>query len=128
MRTVVRSLALATVMLLVSGPLATLAVAQQPAQQPDLFQEAIKASSGTTESETLAYDVGAGAANVVFVPGKAITCAMGVVMGGGLLALTLGAAYKSATAVAREVCGGKWYLQGDDLKGTDSIPGSGERP
>ncbi len=118
--TMVRSIALAAVVsMLVSGPLATSAVAQQPAQQLDLFQEAVKASSGTTESETTAYHASAAAANVVFVPGKAITCAMGVVVGGGLLALTLGTGYKGATAFAKEGCGGKWYLKGDDLKGTD---------
>ena len=91
MRLLVRSIALAAVVsLLASGPLATFAVAQQPAPQPDLFQEAIKGGSRTMESETTAYDIGAGIANLAYVPGKAVTCAMGVVAGGALLAFSIG--------------------------------------
>ncbi len=63
MKIVGRSIAMAIVLtLLFTGPLATFAAAQQPAQppQPGLMQETVK----TTESDKTADDVGAGFANL----------------------------------------------------------------
>src|SRR5713226_7389474 len=70
---------------------------------------------------------GAAVANVVHIPGKALLCGLGVVVGGGLLILTLGAAYKGAAAFGKEGCGGKWVLTPSDLRGTDFLLGSAER-
>ena len=121
MKIVGRSIAMAVVLtLLFTGPLATFAAAQQPAQppQPSLMQEAVKA----TESDTTGYDVGAGFANVFYVPGKVFVCGLGILAGTGLLALTFGSAYKAAAAASREGCGGKWVLRGDDLRPDPVMP------
>lgn len=127
MKIVARSIALAVVLsMFLSGPLATLAVAQQPTQpQPDLMQEAVKASAVQAETDTTGYDVGAGFANMFYVPGKFIVCGLGVAVGGALLAVTFGTAYKAAAAVGKEGCGGKWVLRGDDLRPT--VPDTSER-
>lgn len=125
MKIVARSVALAVALsLLFSGPLATFAVAQQP-PQPDLMQEALKATAAGAEPSA-AYDVGAGVVNVFYVPGKVITCGAGAVVGVALLALTFGTGYKAAVAFGREGCGGKWAVTGEDLR-TSEWFGAGER-
>jgi hypothetical protein len=103
--------------LLLGGPLATLAAAQQPAQPPapDLFQESLKAERASTQQSGV-YDAGAVVTNVFLVPGRAITCGIGAVLGVGVLALTLGSGYRAASAVWHEGCGGKWAVTGDDLR------------
>lgn len=118
---VVRSIALTLVLSLLSGPLGTLAYAQQPAaQQPDLMQDALK-TPNPSHSGKGAYDVGAGLANVAYVPGKALVCGLGVVAGVALLVLTVGSGYKAAAAAGEEGCGGKWVLKGDDLRPVQAI-------
>ncbi len=115
MRLLARSIAVAVVLsLVVSGPLAPLAAAQQPAQ-PDLMQEAVKTTQ-RTESGSAAYDVGAGLANVAYIPGKAFVCGLGVMAGTVLLLISLGSGYRAAAAAGEEGCGGKWVLTGDDLR------------
>jgi len=131
-RTRVLSALLVTVLL--GGPLATVVGAQQPAPPPapsaqppapDLFQESLKAERASGGSG--AYAVGAVVTNIFLVPGRAFTCALGGVVGVGVLALTLGTGYHAAAAVWHEGCGGKWVVSGDDLRpdatggrGTDS--------
>jgi len=117
MKIVARPIALAVVLsLALAGPLAPLASAQQPAEpKPDVMQEAMKASA-RTDPDKGAYDVGAGVANVFYVPGKVALCGMSGVFSAVLLAVTFGNAYKEAAGVAREGCGGKWTLVGDDLR------------
>ena len=164
MRIIIRSIALSLVLSLLSGPLGTLAYAQQPAAQPPaeqspvaqqpaapppadqspaaqqpaaqppaaeqavaqqpaaqppaLMQETLKMASQPSDPWKTAYDVGAGLANVAYVPGKMIVCGLGAVAGVALLLLTLGSAYKAAAAAGEEGCGGKWVLTGDDLRPT----------
>lgn len=114
----VRLVALAVAFALgLGGPLIPVAGAQQPsqpAQQPDLFKEALKASE--PEEASMAYDIGAGVVNVVAIPGKAALCAMGGIVSAGLLIVTFGTAYRAAAGVVREGCGGKWIVTGDDLR------------
>ena len=81
-----------------------------------------------SESSTAWYVLGATIANVVFIPGKAVTCVLGMLVGGGLLLVTLGAGYKGSVAFAKEGCGGRWALKANDLRGTEWVLGSGERP
>src|SRR5689334_16519590 len=111
---------------LLGGPLASVAGAQQPAPQqpapqqapsgqppaPDLFQESLKAERAST-GQSSSYDAAAIATDVFLVPGRAITCALGAVVGVGVLALTLGTQYKAASAVWNEGCGGKWTVNGE---------------
>ena len=63
---------------LLAGPLTSRALAQQPAQpaKPELLPETLKPSD-QTPSRIDAYDVGAGVANVVAIPGKAVLCTVG---------------------------------------------------
>jgi hypothetical protein len=109
-----------------AGPLAPLAHAQQPAQpaessppaqptQPDLFQETLKAQRGSDRSQGL-YNAEAAVVNIFLVPGRAITCAAGTIVGVGLLAISFGSGYRTATAMFHEGCGGKWFVKGDDLR------------
>jgi hypothetical protein len=119
MTTAIRLVTLTLILSLTAGgPLAP-ALAQQPAQsapemQPDLFQERMKAARGAERNE-VAYNIGAGVANVFMVPGRVITCALGTVVGIAVLAVTLGSGYKAAAAAGQEGCGGKWIVTGEDL-------------
>src|ERR1041384_4614153 len=72
-----RLISLLLVTVLLGGPLASLAGAQQPAQPPapDLFQESLKAERSTSQQSS-AYDAGAIVTNVFLVPGRAITCGL----------------------------------------------------
>jgi hypothetical protein len=110
--------------LLLAGPLAPIAGAQQPTQPaPDLFQEQLKAQKEADRSRG-AYEAGAVAVNIFLVPGRAITCMLGGVVGVAALAATLGTGYRFASAAVHEGCGGKWIVTGDDLR-PDSRVGSG---
>ncbi|MBI2494188.1 MAG: hypothetical protein HYV94_19095 [Candidatus Rokubacteria bacterium] len=116
MRTWLGSIALTVaVSLLLGGPLAPVVSAQQPAPQADLMQEALKASA-RADADTIAYDIGAGVANAFVVPGKAILCVTGGVVGFTLMAITFGTAYKASAGFVREGCGGRWTVTGDDLR------------
>jgi hypothetical protein len=85
-----------------------------PAVQPDLFPERMK-TTRNAERHAVAYNVGAGIANVFLVPGRVITCALGSAVGIVVLAITLGSGYRAAAAVGEEGCGGKWIVTGEDL-------------
>jgi len=86
-----------------------------PASQPDLFQETLKAQRASDRSQGT-YRAEAAVANVFLVPGRAITCAAGVIVGVGVLALSFGSAYRMAGGAFDEGCGGKWILRGDDMR------------
>jgi hypothetical protein len=116
--------------LLVAGPFASLAAAQQPAAppaqqppapvpQPEVFQEALKTAppverDGAPLSEN-SYNMVAGLANVFLFPGRIITCTLGTGVSVGVLALTFGTGYRAAAAAVEEGCGGKWAVTGADL-------------
>jgi hypothetical protein len=91
------------------------AAASQPAQ-PDLFQETLKAEQRRAERKHGMYTAGAVVTNVFLVPGRAITCALGATLGVLVLAATFGTQYKTAAGAMDEGCGGKWIVNGDDLK------------
>jgi hypothetical protein len=102
--------------LLLAGPLAPVASAQQPTQPaPDLFQESFKAQQEAERSRG-AYNAGAVAVNVFLVPGRAITCVLGGAVGVAALLATFGTGYRFASAAVHEGCGGKWIVTGDDLR------------
>ena len=137
MRTHARVVSALLVTALLGGPLGSLAGAQQPAPPqtpptpqtqpakpaPDLFQESLKAERMVARDQSSsAYDAGAVVVNVVLVPGRAVTCGLGAVVGVGVLALTLGTGYRAASSVWQEGCGGKWIVSGDDLR-PDSVSG-----
>lgn len=109
--------AVLAVALLLAGPLAPVAGAQQPAQPPapDLFQESLKAQRDYERNKG-AYDAGAVAVNVFLVPGRAITCVLGGAVGLVVLVATLGTGYHAASDAVHEGCGGKWMVTGEDLR------------
>jgi len=130
MKTHTRVVSALLVAVLLGGPLATLAGAQQPTQPPapaaqppapDLFQESLKAERATSR-QSGAYDAGAIVTNIFLVPGRALTCGAGALLGVGVLAVTLGTAYRAASSVWHEGCGGKWAVTGDDLR-PDTVSG-----
>ena len=135
MKTHTRVVSALLLAVLLGGPLATLAGAQQPTQPPapaaqppatqapapDLFQESLKAERATNRQSGF-YDAGAVVTNIFLVPGRAITCGAGALLGVGLLAVTIGTAYRAASAVWHEGCGGKWVVTGDDLR-PDTVSG-----
>jgi hypothetical protein len=93
--------------------------APQPApvvQQPDLFQETLKAQQRSVDRKKGLYTAGAVISNIFLIPGRAITCALGGGVGVGVLALTFGTGYKAAAAAFDEGCGGKWVVGPDDLR------------
>ena len=106
---------------LATGPLAPLAAAQQPAPQEPVRLPMAELPQDVPEqdprlAEAAAYNVGAGIANVFYIPGKAILCGIGGAVGIGILIISIGSAPRPAAYFAREGCGGRWVLTGDDLR------------
>jgi len=130
MKTGIRILAvMVSLIVLATGPLAPLAAAQQPppppppmapAQQPTP-QPADPVQPESRLAESAAYNVGAGIANVFYVPGKGLLCILGGISGIFVMIVSVGSAPKTAAFFAKEGCGGKWVLTGDDLRPDASI-------
>jgi hypothetical protein len=131
MKTGIRILAVVVaLMVLATGPLAPLAAAQQPAPQspppaPPMQQPApppvVQQPQDIPEpeshlAESAAYNVGAGIANVFYIPGKGLLCGIGGAVGIFIMIVSIGSAPRTAAYFAREGCGGKWILTGDDLR------------
>jgi len=96
----------------------------EPAAQPPAQQAMPQQPEPLRESrmaESAAYNVGAGIANVFYIPGKCILCAAGVASGVFIMLVTIGSAPRPAAYFAREGCGGRWYLVGDDLRPESEI-------
>jgi hypothetical protein len=125
MKTGIRILAVVVALaILATGPLAPLAVAQQPAPTtpPPAAQPAMPPpppdipEQESHLAESAAYNVGAGIANVFYIPGKGLLCGLGGAVGIFILIISIGSQPKPAAYFAREGCGGKWILTGDDLR------------
>jgi len=96
----------------------------EPAAQPPAQQAMPQQPEPLRESrmaESAAYNVGAGIANIFYIPGKCILCAAGVTSGIFIMLFTIGSAPRPAAYFAREGCGGRWYLVGDDLRPESEI-------
>ncbi|PYN24940.1 MAG: hypothetical protein DMD99_09700, partial [Candidatus Rokuibacteriota bacterium] len=94
-------------LMLVTGPLAPLAAAQQPSPppaEPATQQPAPQPAASMAEpmplnsrgSDSVAYNVGAGIANVVYVPGKAILCSLGIASGIFVMVISVGSQPRTA--------------------------------
>lgn len=125
MKTGIRILAVVVALaILATGPLAPLAVAQQPSPTtpPPAAQPAMPPpppdipEQESHLAESAAYNVGAGIANVFYIPGKGLLCGLGGAVGIFILIISIGSQPKPAAYFAREGCGGKWILTGDDLR------------
>jgi hypothetical protein len=100
--------------LTIGGPLAPLTVAAQMQTPPP-------GPSATGPYEpTQGERVGTAFLNVVYVPGKVITCAAGTVASAGLMILTFGSQYQAASSIFREGCGGSWVLTPYDVAERES--------
>jgi len=132
--------ALVVLALFATGPLAPLAAAQQPtpttpetppaqpmppaqtmppaqpAPEPVVEQPQYIPEQDSRLAESAAYNVGAGVANVFYIPGKALLCGLGGAVGIFILFVSIGSAPRTAAYFAREGCGGKWILTGDDIR------------
>lgn len=104
-----------TVMLL--GPIAPGALAQQPAQpsQPDATQDVVKEDDQMLRGID-GYDFGAGAVTILRLPFNIGLCVLGTAVGTTLFMATLGSAYKTSTRVIEEGCAQKWFVRGHDLR------------
>jgi hypothetical protein len=131
MTTGVRLLAVVvSILMFVTGPLAPLAAAQpppattpvppqgmpEPATTPTPPQRGPEPSQDSRTGEKAAYNVGAAIANVFFIPGKCILCVAGVASGVFVLLITIGSQPRPAAYFAREGCGGRWILTGNDIR------------
>lgn len=126
MTTAIRLLSLVVAIALVSpvalAPLPAAAQSEtqmapaQPAQQPDLYQEALRASQAAPREYEGAYTLGAGVASAFSVPGRAILCGAGTALSLVTLALTFGSGYGAAKSIFEEGCVGKWIVTPDDLR------------
>jgi hypothetical protein len=122
---------------LATGPLAPLAAAQQPTQNPPPPEPMPQPMAPPPPpdvpeqeshlGESAAYNVGAGIANVFYIPGKGLLCGVGGAVGIFILFISLGSAPRPAAYFAREGCGGKWILTGDDLRPDSEVRFDWER-
>ena len=124
--------------MLATGPLAPLAATQQPPAQTPPPPEPMPQPAVTPPppdlpeqeshmGEAAAYNIGAGIANVFYIPGKGLLCGVGGAVGIFILFISLGSAPKPAAYFAREGCGGKWILTGDDLRPDSEVRFDWER-
>jgi hypothetical protein len=102
------------------GPLAPSALAQQPAPppvpppQPAVVE--VMPPEGQMVRGTDIYDVGAGVVTVAKAPFNVALCGLGTAMGTALFLITFGSAYKATTRVIEEGCAQRWIIRGDDLR------------
>jgi hypothetical protein len=129
-----RSIAACLALVLVAGPLSTLASAQQapPPPSPQVQTSTSPPAPAEIRHErrvrrTDGYDVGAGVMTVLKVPFNVVLCGLGVVAGSVLFAATLGSAHRATAAVFEEGCGGPWVVRGDDIRPDDRTGGWYER-
>jgi len=95
------------------------------ASQPDQFKEKVKSSRAPKRGGD-GYDAAAVVVNIFRPPGKAILCGLGGVAGTTLFLLTFGSAYRGTAAAFAEGCGGKWFINGNDLRPDSNEAGSFE--
>ena len=105
--------------LLAAGPLGPMAaMAQtsasaplQPMQsmQPEMVDQSVTRPPGTGAK------IGAGVLNVVYLPGKVLTCTAGTLVAGAFMLATFGTAYREATSFFNEGCSGAWLLTAEQV-------------
>jgi hypothetical protein len=99
------------------------APAQAPVPPPTPAQPATVIETGRVPYQEIevtdAHRVGAAALNVIYVPGKAITCAAGIGLAAGMMLATFGSQYPWAVRFFEEGCGYPWYLRPRHVAGED---------
>jgi uncharacterized protein YceK len=66
------------------------------------------------------FERGADAANIWYVPGRALTCFGSGVLAFVTMTLTFGQGYDTAAQLMTGGCGGPWTLQAQDIR--DAVP------
>jgi hypothetical protein len=60
--------------------------------------------------------LGAVAANVWYVPGRALICGASALLAGAAMTLTLGQSYEGASQMMHGGCGGPWTVEAEDVR------------
>ena len=74
--------------------------------------------SAPADGRTAATDdsVGAGVADIWYVPGRPLLCAGSAVMAGLVMTLTMGQSYDSASELMHGGCSGPWIVRPADIR------------
>ena len=67
------------------------------------------------DGDRAATTTGATAANIWYVPGRALTCGGAAILAGVAMTITFGNAYESASELMHGGCSGPWVLRADDV-------------
>jgi len=102
-------------LMLLTGPLAPVSWAEQPAAGMPAPPAPGAKPAPLPDS---VYEAGAGVATAVNIPMRGVLCAAGGVLGFAALVVTFGSGYRFATAIVEEGCSGPWTITPDHLKGT----------
>ncbi len=109
-----RRLAVLLALTLVSAPGGS-ALAQQAAAPAESREPQ------PTVEVTDAHRAGAAALNLVYVPGKVITCGVGAGVAALAMLVTFGSQYDTAIRLFKEGCDKPWYLQGEHVASYDRL-------
>ena len=94
-------------LLVLSGPLGSLAWAQEKSEGQ------MAPAKGKDDG---AWELAANVTNVIAVPGRAFLCFFGALTGTAALLITFGSQYETAGRIWSEGCSGKWTVTAADLK------------
>jgi hypothetical protein len=96
---------------------------QVQAEPPAAASEPSQADPGKVPYQRIevtdAHRAGAAALNVIYVPGKAITCGAGIGVAALVMLATFGSQYPYAVRFFEEGCGYPWYLRPEHVAGRD---------
>ena len=93
-----------TIVLLLIAVLATGCAARfEPRPEPNVYGEGAGSRAGAV------------AANIWYVPGRALTCGGAAILAGVVLTVTFGYSYESASELMHGGCSGPWVLHADDV-------------
>src|SRR5262249_59556542 len=87
----------------------------QPMPEPVVQQPQDIPEPDSHMAESAAYNVGAGVANVFYIPGKVLLCGLGGAVGIFIMIVSIGSGPRPAAYFAREGLGGNWFPTGSGL-------------
>src|SRR5262249_24421963 len=119
-RFIATTVALSIVLL---GPIHAVAETQQLAPTPEMDSSETQGTVPSTGQHRVdRYDVGAAAANVLWIPVKAAVCGISAGAGAMAFVLSLGALRGWTESAFSEGCIQKWLLSGNDFRPLPSPP------
>lgn len=62
-------------------------------------------------------ETGSIAANLWYVPGRALVCGLGAISAGVVMTLTMGQSYEDASQIMHGGCSGPWIVRASDIRG-----------